>query len=41
MTPYLVISRFQMSHVLGVGSSGLVWQIERRAGRKGHIDINE
>ena len=41
MAPYVDISHFQKYQVLGVGSTGLVWQIERRAGRKGHIDISE
>jgi|LakMenEpi03Aug12_release.lakeMendotaPanAssembly.Ray.scaffolds.fasta_scaffold6767210_1 hypothetical protein len=41
MAPYIDISHFQMHQVIGVGSTGLVWQIEKRAGRKGHIDISE
>jgi len=30
-----------MHQIIGVGSTGLVWQVEKRQGRKGHIDISE
>lgn len=33
MAPYVDVSHFQLYQVLGTGSTGLVWQVERRAGR--------